>query len=110
MSQHSKAELEAQISQVKTLGIYFFDEDRQVFTSNVAIGLVIQKIEDKVYQAYCYYFDGYECGVTPGAYIFEGTEEEARAKAIKSWNEPPELFMDYPIIYENVICEVYEEA
>ena len=108
---HSKAELEKLISQKKTLGYYIFDEKKQQFTSDVEICLTIRKVEENLYKAVSYYFDGYEFWVEDRINLFfDGNEEEAMQKAILSWNEyEPEFFMDFPIIYTNVVCEIYYE-
>ncbi|WP_375562604.1 hypothetical protein ACE193_08670 [Bernardetia sp. OM2101] len=108
---HSKQELEELISKTKTLGVYIFDEENQRFTSDVEIGLVIRKVEENLYKASSYFFDGYEVWVEDEINLFfDGNEEEAMQKSIKSWNEyEPEFFMNYPIIYTNVVCEIYYE-
>jgi len=106
---HTKNELEALISQKKTIGIYLFDEEQQIFTSDVEIVLGIQKIEEKLYRAEYYFFDGYEAWLRDDQkLLFEGEEAQAKEKAVSSWNEKPEMFMEYPIIYTNVKCEIYK--
>ncbi|WP_291727805.1 hypothetical protein [Bernardetia sp.] len=108
---YSKEELEKLISEKKTLGVFIFDEKKQQFTSDVEICLTIRKVEEGLYRAVSYYFDGYEFWVEDKINLFfEGNQEQAMKKAIKSWNEyNPESFMEYPIIYTNVICAIYYE-
>jgi len=107
---NSKEELERLISEKKTLAIYIFDEEHKLFTSDVEINLVIKKIEKDLYKAVSYFFDGYEFWVEDKMELFfEGNEEKAMQKAIERWNNEPEIFMDYPIIYTNLTCELYEE-
>lgn len=103
---YSKSELENLIKQKKTLGKYLFNKDMQIFTSDVEIQLVLKKIRKECYQAQYSYFDGYELWVGDQSIFFEGSENEAKNKAISSWNENPELFMGYPIIYTNVSCYI----
>lgn len=103
---YSKDELEKLISKKKTLGKYFFDEEKQIFTSDVEIELIIKKIDKNYYQGQYIYFDGYELWVGDKTIFFEGNEEEATLKAILSYNEEPELFMGFPIIYTNVSCYI----
>ncbi|OJJ21464.1 hypothetical protein BKI52_13020 [marine bacterium AO1-C] len=106
---HTKNELETLISQKKTLGQYVFDEAQQIFTSDVEITLGIQEIEEKLYRAEYYFFDGYEVWLNDDQKLFfKGEEAQAKEKAILSWNEKPETFMEYPIIYTNVACEIYK--
>ncbi|WP_338762457.1 hypothetical protein WAF17_17665 [Bernardetia sp. ABR2-2B] len=108
---HSKQELEEFISKTKTLGVYVFDEEKQHFTSDVEIGLVIRKVKENLYKPVSYFFDGYEVWVEDEINLFfEGNEDEATQKAIESWlNSELEFFMSYPIIYTNVSCEIYCE-
>ncbi len=106
---YSKEKLDELISKEKTLGIYVFDEEQRIFTSNVDISLVIKKIEKDLYKAVSYFFDGYEFWVKDRITLFfKGSEDEARQKAIDSWNKEPEIFMGYPIIYTNLTCELYD--
>ena len=106
---HTKKELEAQIRKKKTLGTFVFDDKQKHFTTEVRICLVLQKQKEALYKAQRYFFDGYEIWLGEDAQIlFEGNEEEAKTKAIKSWNEPPELFVGYPILYTQITCEIDE--
>jgi len=108
---YTKNELEALISQKKTLGKYLFDEEQQIFISDVEVVLGIQKIKEKLYSAEYYFFDGYEIWLSDGQKrLFEGEETQAKESAILSWNAKPEKFMEYPIIYTNVKCEICELA
>ncbi|MEN7548797.1 hypothetical protein AAG747_12825 [Rapidithrix thailandica] len=99
--------MEELISQKKTIGLYIFDEEKKIFTSDVEITLGIKKLKDGLYKAEYYFFDGYETGLSEDFQLyFEGNENEAKEKAILSWNEDAEIFMGYPIIYTNIYCEI----
>lgn len=108
---HTKEELEAQISKKKTLGTFVFDENKKHFTTDVPICLVLEKQTEELYKAQRYFFDGYEVWLEEDTQIlFEGNEEEAKGKAIQSWNEPPEQFLGYPIRYTQITCEIDEDS
>lgn len=103
---HAKDELERMIREVKTLGNYKFNEEKQCFYGDAAIEIYAQKIGDDTYSVYeFFYFDGMEVGTYREGeepYVFHGTEEEVRAKIIDSYNSEPEKYMGYPIFYTNI--------
>lgn len=104
----SKQELEERIAEEYTLGTYIFDEEKQCFIGDAEIELYISKVEDDKYKSVCYYFDGYEVWDEEGDESFyEGTEEEAKQKAIDDFNNG-EPFMGYPVYYTNISCHLYE--
>jgi len=105
---HSKEELEKLIREKKPIATYKFNENRKIFTSNVEIVLGIKKIEENLYQAQYYYLDGHEFWLNDSKLFFKGNIKEAKLKAIESWNKEPELFLNYPIIYLNISCEIDE--
>ena len=104
----NKKELEELISRKKTLGNYIFDEEKQCFFGDTETELCIKEVTENKYKSICYFFDGYEIGLNEDEVEFyEGTEDEAKQMAIKSFNEG-DKFMGYPVIYTNVTCELYE--
>lgn len=103
-----KQKLEQLISEERTLGNYVFDEEKLCFYGDAEIVLGIAPVEAKKYKSICYFFDGYEVWLDDEeAEFYEGSEEDAKRLAIESFNR--EKFMDYPIIYTNVFCEIYED-
>ncbi|MEM1135748.1 MAG: hypothetical protein AAGI07_07890 [Bacteroidota bacterium] len=104
---YAKSELEELISKKKTLGKYSFNEDKQHFIADVEVVLIIKKIKENLYKSQCYFFDGYEVWIKDDEQLFfEGNEKEAKEKAIVSWNDEPEIFMEFPILYTNISCEI----
>lgn len=106
---YSKRELEKLISKKKTLGKYIFNKKLKIFTSDVEVALGIRKVSESLYKASYYFFDGYEVSVEDSQLFFEGTPNQALQKAIDSWNESPEIFMGYPIIYTNINCVIDDD-
>lgn len=63
------------------------------------------------YKSVCFYFDGHEIFLNDNDIeYYDGDEQTAKQKAIDSFNQQQEMFMGYPIIYTNVICELYEDG
>ena len=104
-----KQKIEEQIKQVKTIGNYIFDEQKKCFFGDAETELCITKVAENKYKSVCYYFDGYEIFLDESEVEFyDGDEQTAKQKAIESFNQQPEIFEGYPIIYTNVTCELYE--
>ncbi|MFS0553312.1 hypothetical protein [Brevibacillus sp. 179-C9.3 HS] len=99
-------ELERMIREVKTLGNYKFHEEKQCFYGDAEIEIYARKLGNDTYSVYeFYYFDGIEVsayreGEEP--YVFQGTEEEVRAKIIDSYHSESGIFMGYPVLYINI--------
>ncbi len=101
-----KQELEEKLKEKKTIGDFYFDEEKQCFFGNVDIEIDAKLIAKDTYElCSSYFYDGYECPVYQEGEpppIFKGNEEQVKAEIIASFNSSPELFMDYPIIYQNI--------
>lgn len=105
-----KQKLEELIRQQRSIGNYIFDEQRKCFLGDAKTELYIKKLAEDQYKFVCYYFDGYEIFLDKkDVEYFNGNEKKAKQMAIDSFNQQVDTFMDYPIIYTNVTCELYED-
>ena len=104
----TKEQLEKLISEEFTLGRFIFDEEKQCFIGDAEVALYITKLADNKYKSVCYYIDGYEVYDEEGEEsYYNGNEESAKQQAIDDYNTGIE-FMDYPVIYSNISCDLYE--
>ena len=79
------------------------------FIGDAKIHLYISKIAINKYRSEFYYFDEYEIWLNEDEKeFFKGDEQKAKKKAVESFNSNPETFLNYPILYTNVLCTVYE--
>ena len=105
----SKHKLEELIKEKKTLGNYIFDNEKKCFISDTKIHLYISKIGINKYKSEFYYFDGYEIWLNEDEKeLYVGDERKVKKKAVESFNSNPEIFMYYPILYTNILCNLYE--
>lgn len=101
--------LENSIRQEMTIGNYFFDESCECFWGDAEIELYICQIEGNKYQSECYFFDGYEIGLNEEQkIIFSGSLEEAKEKAVASFNSGINEFLGYSIYFKNICCNLME--
>lgn len=106
-NESEKSRLERLIAQEKVVGRYVFDESKRCFFANAEVGLYITKEGEESYRLVFYFIDGYEV-VLHGEEVrhFEGDEESAKKQAINSFNRG--TFLGYPILFENITCDIYE--
>lgn len=103
-----KHKLEELIALEKSLGKYYFDESEQCFITDVEVVVYLTKEADEKYRVVCYFIDGYEVGVEADeSEHFTGDEAIAMQQAIASFSQ--ESFLNYPIVYSNITCNLYEE-
>ncbi|MDR2237908.1 MAG: hypothetical protein LBE92_17425 [Chryseobacterium sp.] len=103
----TKKQLENLISKEKTIGLYRFDEDRQCFFGDVEVELYIRRSKVSSYHSVYYYFGGYEIFIPEEKQeIYEGDESSAKQQAIDRFNGQD--FMGFPVIFENITCEIDE--
>ncbi|MCL2322769.1 MAG: hypothetical protein FWC47_11785 [Oscillospiraceae bacterium] len=108
-----KEELEYLINEVKTLGNYIFNEDEECFFADAEVVICLKEIEDGKYiSSGSYFFDGYEIGLSDDEaekLVFFGNEDYVREKVLEQYSLEPEMFMNYPIIYQNVFVKFVEK-
>ncbi len=105
----SKTELEALIAQKWTLGNFIFDEVRQCFLGDMETVLYITGVAENIYRLVYISFDGYEVWAD-GEHetLYRGSEQEVKRRVVKD-RRGAEEFMDYPIVFSNIVCRVYDE-
>lgn len=103
-----KHKLEELIAQEKSLGEYYFDESEQCFITDVEVVLYLMKEADEKYRLVCYFINGYEVGIEADeSERFTGDETTAMQQAIAAFSQ--KSFLNYPIVYSNITCNLCEE-
>ncbi|MDD9749388.1 hypothetical protein [Escherichia albertii] len=101
-----KADLEDKIKEKYTIGDYEFDEVNKCFWGDAEIELYLYEVDTDIWRS-CdvWYFDGYENGLSDHEtedLVFFGDKASVKSKVIEKFNENPQEFMGFKIIYRNI--------